>query len=353
MINLKMPNGERGTEIIFKDEGIEKLISELKEDLADRSGFLFTDENVFRIYGERLLKSFGEMLYFVMCTGEEYKTEETLFALLTHMSQANLLRTSVLICVGGGIALDIGGLAASLYMRGITHVHVPTTLLAQTDACIGGKTAINFKGIKNLVGTFYPPTKVYIEPEFLTSLPQKEIICGLGEIVKHGALCPEIFELLNQNRGRLTEKSFLKEAVPRSLAFKASVIEQDPYEKGLRKILNLGHTTAHALEMSGNGLSHGESVLCGILLESVFASRYSPDEAFLERLKELCLEALGGMPKLCVDESIMRAALLDKKNAKTGKVSLTLVTAAGKYEFLELPLSEYVEGIKLAEKQLC
>ena len=353
MIRIKMSSGEKLSEVIFHDEGIDKLLISIRESLSGKSGFLFTDENVFRIYGERLLKGLGGMPHFVMPAGEEHKTEETLFALLKHMSQANLLRTSVLIGVGGGIALDVGGLAASVYMRGISHVHVPTTLLAQADSCIGGKTAINFQGIKNLVGTFYPPTKVYIEPEFLRSLPQREIRCGLGEIVKHGALCPEIFDLLMKNRSRLIELSFLKDAVPRSLAFKASVIEQDPYEKGLRKILNLGHTTAHALEMSGNGLSHGENVLCGILLESVFLSRYSPDEAFLKHLRELCLEALGGFPKLNLDEQALRAALLDKKNAETGKVSLVLVPAAGKYEFLELPLSEYLEGIKRAGRTLC
>ena len=342
MMTVKMAGRKQESVVRFYD-GVEQTFAAIKEQFEGDSVMLFTDETVFGLYEKQILKYFGETSKFVMCAGEANKNEKTLFALLQKMSDEKLLRNSVLICLGGGVVGDLGGLAASLYMRGIRYVHMPTSLLAQTDSCLGGKTAVDFCGVKNLLGAFYAPTDIYVTTDFFKTLPLRELRCGLGEIVKHGALCADLFELLVKNQDRLTELDFLKEILPMSLAWKASVVEQDPYEKNLRKSLNLGHTTAHAIELH-SALSHGECVLMGILLESYFARG---DEEFLAKLRKLCLAALGKVPKIPIDA--LKAALMDKKNVSEGTVSLTLATALGKYEFLELPYGEYVAGIQKAE----
>lgn len=258
----------------------------------------------------------------------------------------------MLIALGGGVVGDIGGLAASLYMRGIAYIQVPTTLLSQVDSSTGGKTAIDFEGIKNLIGAFYPPVTAYFDPVFLESLPLRELKSGLGEIVKHGALHAPIFEKLWKNRERLFDLRFLAELVPENVAFKSSVVRQDPLDKNLRKRLNLGHTTAHALELGNLNLSHGECVLLGLIVESVIAERYFDcDIAFLENLRELCRKVLGkrifsreGAAK-AVDEAA-KAALKDKKNGADGKIVLTVPTAPEKYELLGLSQAEYLKALK-------
>src|SRR5699024_10094782 len=132
-------------------------------------------------------------------------------------------RNACLVCLGGGVVGDIGGLAASLYMRGIACIQVPTTLLSQVDSSVGGKTAVDFMGVKNLVGAFFQPKQVFADPAFFATLPPREIRCGLGEIVKHGALDGDIYDTLQANRDRLFDLTFLAEIVPTNIAFKARV----------------------------------------------------------------------------------------------------------------------------------
>ena len=270
------------------------------------------------------------------------------------MAEAGLHRNSLLIALGGGVVGDIGGLAASLYMRGIDCVQVPTTLLAQVDSSVGGKTAIDFGGVKNLVGAFKSPTHVIVDPVFLTTLPPREIRCGLGEIVKHGALSGDIFDLLNENRNRLTDAEFLGTIVPENIRFKAGVVQKDPTEKGLRKCLNLGHTTAHAFELMDGTLSHGEYVLVGTLFEAEIAKKFlSCDEEYLNALKALALEALGGSAKLPPVREAAKYARLDKKNRSSDEIVLTVPVRKGEYALLTLSYEEYVKAAEEAEKKLC
>ncbi len=318
----------------------------MREDLLRGGGLLFTDSNVFALYRTQIEKYLGGVPVYVMQAGEAHKNEQTLFALLRAMSENGLRRNSTLIALGGGVVGDIGGLAASLYMRGISCVQVPTTLLAQTDSSVGGKTAIDFCGVKNLVGAFKQPERVLADPVFFETLPKREIRCGLGEIVKHGALCSAIFEKLWENRDRLFDLGFLGEIVPMNIAFKASIVRQDPYERSLRASLNLGHTTAHAIELSSS-LSHGECVLLGLILEGKIAERrLGRDGEYGKLLDELCLRALGSMPKFELSEETALCALHDKKNRAEGKVRLTLSRSLGTFEFLELPFGEYVKELK-------
>ena len=329
------------------------LKGELPALLQGRSALLFTDENVLALYGGKLKKYLPGVSVYAMPAGEEHKTAETLFALLKEMAKAGLNRKSVLIALGGGVVGDIGGLAASLYMRGIDCIQVPTTLLSQVDSSVGGKTAIDFGGVKNLVGAFYPPVRVLVDNTFLGTLPPRELRCGLGEIIKHGGLNGELFNVLIE-QDNLFDLKFLGSIVPKNIAIKAEVVKQDPTETGLRKCLNLGHTTAHALELQDGTLSHGEYVLIGILYEARIAKQYLPcDGEYLTEIEKLCRRVLDCDVASFDVEAAAHLARLDKKNTAKGKVVLTVPVKKGEWALLELPYEEYERSLKDIRKALC
>ena len=331
------------------------LRSALPEELKSYGEvFVFTDENVLKLYAKKIKKYLGEVPVWAMPAGEENKTPQTLFALLGTMASAGLHRNACLVCLGGGVVGDIGGLAASLYMRGIACIQVPTTLLSQVDSSVGGKTAVDFMGVKNLVGAFFQPKKVFADPAFFATLPPREIRCGLGEIVKHGALDADIFDALVQNADRLTDLEFLAGIVPKNIAFKASVVRADATEQGLRKCLNLGHTTAHAFELLDGKLSHGEYVLVGMMFEAELAKKFADgDGEYLTLLQQLCLKVLGGMPSLPDAEEAARFAMLDKKNTQKGSVVLTVPVRKGEWRLLEMEGDRYSAQLKEIGRTLC
>ncbi len=327
----------------------------LFSEIGERIDFLFTDLNVYAFYGAKLREKYPNVPTYAMHAGEKFKTKITLLNLLEKMRGAELKRGDTMLCFGGGVVGDVGGLAAALYMRGIDCIHVPTTLLSQVDSSIGGKTAIDFGGIKNLIGVFSQPKKVYVDSDYLKTLPPREIRCGLGEIIKHGALDRELFKILCDHRDRLSDLDFLSGIVPRNIALKADVVERDAHEKGLRKCLNLAHTTAHAFELSDRNLSHGEYVLIGILFEAEIAKRVlkDTDEEYLNELKELARLALGKVPKLIDAREAAQYARLDKKNTEQEKVSLTVPVRQGEYAFLDLPYEQYADFLAEIAETLC
>lgn len=338
---------EKSTSEIVIERGIFSSIEE-------RANFVFTDSNVYALYENKIKAKFKNVPVYAMTAGEEHKTQETLFDLLGEMKKAELTRGDTLVCLGGGVVGDVGGLASALYMRGISCIQIPTTLLSQVDSSVGGKTAIDFEGVKNMIGVFSQPKKVFVDCDFLKTLPQREIRCGLGEIVKHGALDGELFQKLNKNRDRLFDLDFLSGTVSENIAIKADVVRRDANESGLRKCLNLGHTTAHAFELRDRKLSHGEYVLIGILFEAEIAKRVlkEADEVYLNELKSLARLALGVVPELCKASEAAPLARLDKKNRVLGKVSLTVPVSLGKYAFLELSYAEYAELLVKMEREI-
>lgn len=323
--------------------------------IEERANFVFTDSNVIALYGKKIRDKFPDAPVYAMPAGEEYKTQETLFGLLGEMRKSELTRGDTLVCVGGGVVGDIGGLAAALYMRGIACIQVPTTLLSQVDSSVGGKTAIDFGDVKNLIGVFSQPKKVYVDGDFLSTLPEREIRCGLGEIVKHGALDKDLYQTLSKNRARLFDLDFLIGTVPENIRIKADVVTRDATEKGLRKCLNLAHTTAHAFELTDKKLSHGEYVLWGILFEAEIAKRVrkDADAEYLDGLEALARQALGEAPALCKASDAARSARLDKKNRECGIISLTVPVKCGEYAFLELPYTEYAAMLEEIGEKLC
>jgi 3-dehydroquinate synthase len=316
--------------------------------LQGQKNFVLTDTNVYalhRTFFEKWLQ--GEEL-FVLPAGEEQKNFQSLQAILEKMAEAGLKRTSRLFAVGGGVIGDIGGLCAALYMRGIDCVQIPTTLLAMVDSSVGGKTAIDLAGIKNIVGAFHQPIEVLIDPMFLKTLPEREWKCGIGEIVKYAAMDKYTFDALTAVDGNIT-KDLAVSLIENSVRYKAGVVERDEKETGERKCLNVGHTTGHAIELAFS-LSHGESVLYGMALETAIAIEKGVcEKEYGENLLKILSSAISIQPKPKVDLSSVerwaKNAKSDKKNTDDGKIQMAVAKALGEWTLLSLPFDEYVAGI--------
>jgi len=230
---------------------------------------IVTDENVAKHH----LKKFNIAKSIVIPTGEEHKNLETVSRLWKAFLENGLDRKSTVIAFGGGVVGDLTGFAASTYMRGVDWIAVPTTLLAMVDASIGGKTGFDLPEGKNLIGSFHPPKLVLADPSLLLTLSDRDLRSGMAEVVKHGIIAdPELFAFCAN--GMDWVKNNLEDVVKRAMAVKIHIIEEDPYEKGIRATLNLGHTVGHAVELvSGFKLTHGESVAIGMAVEAAYAVR--------------------------------------------------------------------------------
>ncbi len=339
-ITLKTPSME-GT--IYVGEDV--IQSRLPTLTQGQKNFVVTDSNVYALYTDWFEKYFLNTELFVLPAGEENKNFHSLYAILEKMTAAGLHRSSKLFAVGGGVVGDIGGLAAALYMRGISYAQIPTTLLAQVDSSVGGKTAVDLGGVKNVVGAFYQPTEVLVDPTFLKTLPAREIKSGVGEIIKYCALNGDIFDKIEQNTDKLTDLAFLKGLLVDCIAHKASVAQADEKERGERRSLNVGHTTGHAIELT-SGLSHGESVLYGMLLETRMAIEAGVcDREYGNRLLTIIQKALAiapqsqmGFDNLQTDAEKARA---DKKNKDDGYIQMAVAKNKSEWTTLTLPFEDY------------
>ena len=313
--------------------------------------FIVTDSNVFRLYQTLLAERFPQASVCVLPAGERHKNRRSLFRILDEMLGAQLHRSSVVVALGGGVIGDMAGLAAAVYMRGTRLIQIPTTLLAQVDSSVGGKTAIDYRGVKNMVGAFYQPERVFCDPLFLQTLPNREIRCGLGEIIKTAVLDPQVKDLVVQNSTRLFDFAFLQDLAAECVRFKAHIVERDETEtSGLRKCLNLGHTTGHALELLCGRRSHGEYVLIGMWLESKIAEAEGVcSREYAEQIRAMIRLVLPRIPCFANAAEGLQFALLDKKNTSQGMVSMILPKAEGEYVEYVLPAERYGEYLKLLE----
>lgn len=255
------------------------LLDQLKEfvaPLAPTSISIVTNQTVGPLYGARAvgaLNGVAATKVIELQDGEQYKHWNAVSFVLDHLVRARVDRRGVLVALGGGVIGDIAGFAASIYMRGVRYVQVPTTLLAQVDSSVGGKTGVNHPGGKNLIGTFHQPSAVVSDTDTLRSLPSRELSAGLAEVLKHGLIADAAYfekmtvaiELL-----RAGDSESLAKAVAGSCAIKATIVARDEMEAGERALLNLGHTFAHAIEAMTNytGWLHGEAVGCGLVLSA-------------------------------------------------------------------------------------
>jgi 3-dehydroquinate synthase len=272
-----------------------------------------------------------------MPDGERHKILATVEALSEELSRAGADRNSVIVAFGGGVVGDVSGLVASLFMRGIDFVQVPTTVLAQVDASVGGKTGVNLKAGKNLVGTFHQPRAVLIDPQVLVTLAEQEFRSGLYEALKCGVIGkPELFRRMEERSDRILKRDAveLEWLIAESVRLKAEVVSADEREGGLRRILNFGHTIGHALEAatSYRRLLHGEAVAWGMIVATSIAAQLGRIDAHSARRITDAVLAFGRLPAIGVgSRNIVRYLQSDKKT-KDGVVHFVLPTAIGKVE---------------------
>ena len=339
MARIRVALGERSYDIEV-GAGLIADPSRYRPYLGGRKVALVTNAVVAPLFLERVasaLNSAGaEVIEVVLPDGEEHKTWQTLNLVFDALLSAQCDRHTTIVALGGGVVGDIAGFAAAVYQRGIPFIQVPTTLLAQVDSSVGGKTAINHPLGKNMVGAFHQPRVVFTDVATLETLPMRELRAGLAEVIKHGVIRDAVFfDWLEANIGRLLARDpdALVHAVVRSCEIKAAVVGQDERETGLRAILNFGHTFGHAIE-SGLGYGqwiHGEAVGAGMVMAADLSARTGMISAVeAARIRDLVARTglpVAGPPGLSADRYLELMAI-DKK-AAAGKIRFVLLEKPG------------------------
>jgi 3-dehydroquinate synthase len=315
---------------------------------------IITDSEIRDLYGRKLLEKLeGEGIKACLIdfpAGEESKNLDMVSYLVRRLLENRIDRKSAVIALGGGVVGDISGFTASIFMRGVPYIQVPTTLMAQVDSSIGGKTAVDTGEGKNIIGAFYQPKRVYVDPLLLKTLPEKEFISGLSEVVKYGVIYDQsLFEYLEENSDKIKnrEGDTLLHIVKASCRIKKEIVEEDPREENKRAILNYGHTPAHAIEkISGYKCLHGEAVSVGMRISggiSVKKGFWNEDE--WNRQNRL-LESLGLPLKMDLEiniDDLIEAFYYDKK-AEGGVIMFVLPRKIGEMALVngryKIPVSE-------------
>ena len=292
----------------------------------------------------RILKAVGKSLkkrfpVVSIPDGERAKSLTTISRLLDRMVQLKLPRQSTVIAFGGGVVGDVAGFVAATYMRGLPLVQIPTSLLAMVDSSVGGKTAVNHKLGKNLIGAFYPPQAVFTDTTLLQSLPEREYLCGLSEIVKAGVIGdPALFQFIEEHIEaiRQREETVLTTLIERAIAVKVRVVQEDPTERGVRAILNFGHTLGHALEAATlyTQYSHGEAVAVGMALVAILSERLGFCSAAVRSRLCALIETLG-LPTTYTSLPPQRllAAMTHDKKSLNGIVRFILLKDIGEVAY--------------------
>jgi len=310
-----------------------------------QSAAVVADETTGALFGGRVADSLERggwrCRLLTVPPGEASKTLAVAEHLWAALADAGMDRVSVVFALGGGVIGDLAGFVAATYMRGIDFVTVPTTLLAQVDSSVGGKVGVDLPQAKNLVGAFHQPRAVVVDPDTLTSLPDRHFAAGLGEVVKHAAIADaNLFDTLGReaDRVRARQTSLLGDIVARNGEIKASVVSRDPEERsGLRAVLNYGHTVGHAIERGARAweLLHGEAVAVGMIAEAKVAARLGLSDAEVPAQLEALLLRLGVRTSLAgteVNVDLAVRALRTDKKIVVGALALPVVAAIGSVE---------------------
>ena len=327
----------------------EKIFGDCAKFIAEKNFtgkvLVVTDENVFASCGENFCSALKDCgINFEVAEiepGESSKSLQEAEKLYTKAIESGLDRKSLIVAMGGGVVGDLAGFVAATYLRGVPFVQVPTTLLAQVDSSVGGKTAVNHFLGKNLIGAFYQPKAVFIDLATLKTLPEREIKSGLGEVVKYGVISDEnFFAYLEDNAEKILNRDVevMAKIIKRSCEIKAEVVSLDEKENGLRKILNFGHTLAHAIELETNyqKYRHGEAVSIGMIGAAIISQRLGKiSAAEVDRLKNL-LNRLELVTKCegCDVDNLYKFTFRDKKTVG-GKVNWILMKNFGEVEICD------------------
>ena len=328
---------------------IDNTVAKLNPDKV----LVITDKNVEKkvlpkLYNSETIKN-GALISIL--PGEEGKNIKTVIDIWQKLEEIGATRRSVVINVGGGVVTDLGGFAAATFKRGLRTINFPTTLLGAVDAATGGKTGINFQGLKNEVGAFHMPFKVIISAEPFSTLPKEEILSGYAEMVKTALISDRNFyiSLLDMDN-LINDYSKLGEAVAKCVEIKEDIVRQDPQESGLRKILNFGHTAGHAFESFridiNNPVTHGKSVAHGILVALILSHLklgFKSDE--VNFYSDFLKKYYGSSLISCKDvEAIINKMNRDKKNKRYGQPSFTLLKEIGVPEIDLMPSQTEING---------
>lgn len=300
---------------------------------------IIADENTGRLYAEGIREAIAKthdlVKLFIVPIGESSKSRRQKAVVEDAMFKSGFSRTAGIVAIGGGVVLDLAGYIAATYMRGIRHINVATSLLAQVDAALGGKTGINVSAGKNLIGAFHQPLAVLIPTTALLTLSDHDFRHGLSEVIKHAVIHDEsLFAALESwvLDSKIKALDFPQDILKRAVQIKADVVSADVFESGMRKILNFGHTAAHGIEgASGNDIAHGDAVAMGMIIEAQIAvNMRSFSKASLERLRELVSAAKLPTSTSIPFEKAWPYMLNDKKNC-SGVVHCALPQAIGSY----------------------
>jgi len=342
-IKLKIKTNTQNYPILIGHKLVSKIPKLMKDNYIEfEKCLLVTDKNVPKKLINKIVKSFkNKKLFFnKINASEKNKNQKTVNSILKILLDKNFSRNDCLISIGGGITGDITGFAASMFKRGMQFVNIPTTLLSQVDSSIGGKTGVNTNHGKNLVGSFYQPKLVVSDIDFLKSLNKREIICGYGEILKHSIISNRaFFNYLNKNYSNIIDlkSPFIEKAISQSCKVKQYVVEKDEKEIDMRKVLNFGHTFAHAFEASlgySKKLNHGEAVILGIktALKFSYKSKFLNITDFNILMKHIEKPILPSDIKKYFSikdlNKIIKFMMIDKKN-NSNKINLVLLKSIG------------------------
>lgn len=338
MKKLRVHTPSHAYDIFFSAWDFKAAAQVIRRFLNEDRLFIITNATVKRLHGKTLqstLQGVCDLSWIVIPDGEKHKTLKTAASIHEKLSRIGAHRKSLLLAFGGGVVGDIAGFVAATYMRGIDYIQMPTTLLAQVDSSVGGKTGVDLPTGKNLVGAFYQPRAVIIQTVFLNTLPRRELLCGMAEVIKYGLIRdPQLFDLLIRKHAEILglEPSISARVIYRCCQIKAEIVGQDEREAGLRAILNFGHTYGHALEaVTGFGrILHGEAVAIGMVVAARLSHKLG---ASLRDLEPDVRRVLGlfGLPTdgpRVAASRILSALRKDKKSTKN-KVTFIILRDIG------------------------
>ncbi len=340
-LKVEIPRPPLSSYPIVIEAGAIARLGDFVDLLAYSKVFLLTDETLAKLWDERLATAVPEAKRIVIASGEKAKEQGSLGYIWQELLSAGADRKSLLVNFGGGVIGDLGGFAASTYMRGIDFVQMPSTLLSQVDASVGGKTGMNFAGVKNIIGAFAQPRAVIVDTDTLSTLPETELRAGFAEVLKHGFIRDrEYLDAVTQKDVIDYSPEEMENIILVSCRIKAAVVEEDEKESGLRKILNSGHTFGHAIESLSHGKSttpllHGEAVAIGMYVEAKLSEKLGllqveDVELIIRELQKQKLPCHISFS--CSHEEILSKLLKDKKNSG-GKILWTLLESIGQAKF--------------------
>jgi 3-dehydroquinate synthase len=340
-IRIDVPTPSRRYSVFLEDGLLDRVAALLDELKLPARRFVVSSPLVWRLHGARIARGARRLEPILVPDGERSKHLQTVSRIYDALVKATADRSSTLITFGGGVIGDMAGYAASTYLRGIPLVHIPTTLLAQVDSAIGGKVGVNHPLGKNLIGSFFQPHAVLIDPSVLASLPRREFRAGLYEVIKYGMTSSRpLFDRIASDRKAIfdREPSALMPIITESCQIKASVVSQDEKESGLRRILNFGHTAGHAIEAvtKYKRFRHGEAVAYGMLVAAQISAARGALASTDQRALADLITSLGPLPSISdLPTAQMLEAIHHDKKVVAGTLHFVLPTAIGAWTIVD------------------